>query len=280
MLIRLLQNGGFFLLSSRLARYVGNNDTYVEWAEKFWDWISTSTLYDDSDPTAIVINDGAGTETNCTQPNPAQYSYNYGLLIGGLAYIYNHTEDEKWLAPLQGVMGGLFKSFIHDNVLVEAGCEPENACSTNSLTFKSFTVRWLALCAQLVPSTASTIWPILQSSAAGAAAQCDGGDDGTFCGYHWYETAWDGSEGVGQQMSALAAINSVLIPLEGLPAPLTLSTGATSKSDPSAGTNLGNIGNTLAPITTADRAGAGIATFLILVSLIAGTYWLLAVETE
>lgn len=56
-----------------------------------WDWISTSQMYDDSDPTAIIINDGAGTIGNCQDPNPDQYSYNYGILIGGLAYIYNHV---------------------------------------------------------------------------------------------------------------------------------------------------------------------------------------------
>lgn len=190
------------------------------------------------------------------------------------------TQDEKWIAPLNGILGGLFKVFFHDNILVEAGCEPENDCNTDGLTFKSFTVRWLALCAQLVPSTASTIWPYLQASAVGAAGQCDGGDGGTFCGYHWTTSTWDGSEGVGQQMSALAVINSVLIPLEGLPAPYTLSSGATSKSDPSAGTNLGNLDQKLKPITTADRAGAGIVTLLVLVALIVSTWWLIAVETE
>jgi mannan endo-1,6-alpha-mannosidase len=68
-----------------------------------WNWISTSTLYDPDTSVGTKIYDGAGIEGNCQKPNEAQYSYNYGILIGGLAYIYNHTEDAKWLEPLYGI---------------------------------------------------------------------------------------------------------------------------------------------------------------------------------
>lgn len=149
--------------------------------------------------------------------------------------------------------------------------------STDGLTFKSFSLRWLTIAAQLVPSLSSKIEPYLKASAAGAAGQCDGGDSGSACGYDWTSTTWDGTTGVGQQMSALAAVSSHLIQLEGLGAPLTLATGATSKSDPSAGT--GSDSGELRPITTADRAGAGILTVIFFGMLFSGTYWLVAVDT-
>ena len=136
----------------------------------------------------------------------------------------------------------------------------------------------MTIAAQLVPTLADQIWPLVKSSAQGAAGQCDGGTDGEECGYHWTTSTWDGTTGVGQQMNALAAIGANMIPLENLFAPLTLATGATSKQNPSAGTGAGE-GQVLKPITTADRAGAGILTFLILAFLFAGTYWLVAVET-
>jgi mannan endo-1,6-alpha-mannosidase len=85
-----VQNGGFFQLASRLARYTGN-ETYTQWAEKMWNWLDQSTLINKQDPTTWKINDGAGIDNGCTDPNPGQYSYNYGILIGGLAYIYSHV---------------------------------------------------------------------------------------------------------------------------------------------------------------------------------------------
>lgn len=83
-------NGGYFQVAARLARYTGN-ETYVQYADKMWDWIAASPLYDASNPDLIQINDGAEDTVNCTNPNPAQYSYNYGILIAGLAYLYNHV---------------------------------------------------------------------------------------------------------------------------------------------------------------------------------------------
>ena len=231
------------------------NQTYVDWTEKAWDWISTSSLYVPGTPQGTKIYDGAGIEGNCKKPNPAQYSYNYGILIGGLAYIYNHTEDAKWLEPLYGIseyspiltltlfhannvpVNATFNIFFQPdtNIMVEVGCEPYNACNTDGLTFKSFTMRWLAITTQLVPQTAETIWPYIQASANGAAAQCDGPDNDN-CGYHWTTSTWDGSTGVGQQMSALAAIQANMLTVDDLFAPLTLDTGALSKGDASAGT--------------------------------------------
>lgn len=184
------------------------------------------------------------------------------------------------MTPLSGLVNGLLTIFFtKEDVIVEMGCEPYHACNTDGLTFKSFSLRWLTLATQLVPSLAEQIWPYLKASAQGAAGQCDGGDSGTVCGYDWTTTTWDGSTGVGQQMSALAAINANLIPLEGLFGPLTLATGATSKQDPSAGTDAGE-GDLLKPITTGDRAGAGVLTFLWLTMLFGGTYWLIAVDTD
>lgn len=161
--------------------------------------------------------------------------------------------------------------------MTEIGCEPEDDCNTDGLTFKSFTMRWLALATQLIPESADTIWPYIQASATGAAGQCDG-DGGSICGYHWDTTTWDGSTGVGQQMSALAAIQANMINVEDLPAPLTLKTGGTSKGDASAGTGT-DTSTTGSPwltkkITTGDKAGAGILTALLLAFTVGGAYGL------
>ena len=180
-------------------------------------------------------------------------------------------------------MNTTFQNFFpKDDIMIESGCEPYNNCNTDGLTFKSFTLRWLAVTTQLVPQTASIIWPFIQASAQGAAGQCDGGDDGMTCGYHWTTTTWDGTQGVGQQMSALAVIQANLMITDNLPPPLTLDTGATSKSDPNAGSTPETMGDTWATrkITTAARAAAGLLTAMVLGSIFSGTYWLVAIGND
>lgn len=77
-------------------------------------------------------------------------------------------------------------------------------------------------------------------------------------------------------MSALSIIQSLLTPLAAYP--VSLKHGGSSQGDPSAGT--GGDGGTpgapaLDPITTADRAGAGVLTAVVLIMMLAGTWWII-----
>lgn len=165
-------------------------------------------------------------------------------------------------------------------MIKEVSCESVNDCQSqpNWTTFKSFTLRWLAVTAQLVPTMAEAIWPYLDASAIGAAGQCDGGSGGTECGYHWTTTTWDGTSGLGQQMSALAAVGALLIKLRNLTPPLTLATGAKSNASVNSTYAVGTGDNTpmvaTMPITSKDRVGAGILTALLLLGTLIGGWWL------
>ena len=163
-------------------------------------------------------------------------------------------------------------------IMAEVACEtPEpQTCNYDQPSFKAYLSRWLAVTTQLVPSTASTIMPRLQASAQGAAVQC-AGQGKNMCGRRWYQNAWDGQFGVGEQMSAMSVFQNNMI--ANAAAPLTLTKGGTSESDPGAGAGAGgnlqldpNAAN--AP-TTGDKAGAGILTFLSLLLVIGGTSWVI-----
>jgi len=220
---------------------------------------------------------------NCTDADHIQWTYNYGFLIAGLSYLYNQTEDSKWLTPLNGLLTQTFETFAPESdnkILVEVACEPLGNCDNDNFCFKGFLTRWLAVTTQLAPTTASTIWPYLQANGQGAAGQCDGGTDGMTCGMRWNSTTWDGLYGVGEQMSALSAIGANMLNLKTLAAPLTSDTGGTSKSDPSAGTSdtnsrpdLPNIATRT--ITTGDKAGAAIITIIVVALMVGGAAWML-----
>lgn len=81
-----IANGCFFNLGARLARYTGNQ-TYADWAEKTWDWVQGVGFMDAN----YNIYDGAHVETNCTDLNRAQFSYNVGVFLLGAAYMYNYV---------------------------------------------------------------------------------------------------------------------------------------------------------------------------------------------
>jgi mannan endo-1,6-alpha-mannosidase len=128
----------------------------------------------------------------------------------------------------------------------------------------------MAATTKVAPWTADQILPLLASSAVAAAQTCVGGADGNQCGTKWTQAGWDGTLGVGQQMSALEVIQSNLI--KKVSGPVSNSTGGTSQGNPSAGT--GTTVHVKAPhqITTGDKAGAGILTAVVVASLLGGGY--------
>jgi mannan endo-1,6-alpha-mannosidase len=183
---------------------------------------------------------------------------------------------------LKGLVTRVFTEFFPTNdIIVEEACEPIGNCDTNGFTFKGYTVRWLGITAQLVPELADQIWPYLEKSGVAAAGQCSGGSDGNTCGMKWTQTEWDGSYGVGQQMSALSAVGVNMLRIGNLKAPYTRDTGGESIGDPNAGTDPSGSTDDQSPvltnpITTGDKAGAGILTALVLAFTLGGAYYLIA----
>lgn len=268
-----ISNGIFFNIASRLALYTGN-ETYAEWAEKAWDWVIAIGL---GSPTYQFF-DGTDDTQNCTSINHIQWSYNTGVFMHGAATMYNFTNgDERWKERLQGIIKAseLFFSKEPPNVMTEVACEGNGKCNIDQRSFKAYLSRWMAATVKLAPFTHDLIMPKLRASAQAAALQCNGPDNA--CGLRWTQGAeYDGSTGVGEQMSAMEVIQSNLI--DYVPPRFTNKTGGTSKGDPNAGMSKtpGPLGIYQDEITVADRAGAGILTGFILICAVGGAWWVVS----
>lgn len=197
-----ISNGGYFQLAARLARYTGN-ETYANWANTMWNWMEGSPLFQVQDDT-LFIWDNTDANNNCTDVQHFAWTYNYGTMLMGAANMYNYSGgDPSWEARVHEILDGAFKLFFPPeyggNIMSEFQCEPTLVCNNDQSSFKAYLTRWMAVAAMLVPSTYDLIMPKLQASAAAAAQQCTGGDNGRMCGRQWY-ASFDGSSGVGQQV--------------------------------------------------------------------------------
>ena len=276
-----ISNGGFFQLAARLARYTGNQ-TYADWAEKTWDWMTQSVLMDSD----YRVFDGTQMDTNCTIPSKIQWTYNAGTMLMGAANMYNYTNgNSTWHTRLINVLNAtqvFFPSQFGGNIMQEVACEPEHTCNYDQPSFKAYLARWMAATTQLAPFTSAFVMPKLKASAMGAAGQCSGAPRGnTMCGRLWNQTTWDGNQGVGEEMSALSVIMANLI--QKVPGPVSLAQGGTSQSDPGAGVPGGGGGADTGgplpklytrPVTMGDKAGAGILTAAVLSSLLGTLAWI------
>jgi len=278
-----VSNGCFFNIASRLARYTGN-DSYADWAETVWDWENEVGLMTDKYQLkdGVTIRDGQDCHEDM---DPTEWSYNSGVWLHGAAILSNYTDDAKWKERTEGILNHGLEIFTKDGVIYEQNCEPWGICDDDQRSFKGYYMRWLAAVAQLIPELAGQIVPLLKDTAVIAAGACSGsptgpitnhppfkGHAGTACGFTWLNgSTFDNKFGVPESMNALAALLSTF---EADP-PVSAKTGGTSIGDPGAGGSDEEKVRTFSPITTGDRAGAGILTTIIIFGVIGGSAFLI-----
>ncbi|CAL5872721.1 uncharacterized protein PFLUO_LOCUS6988 [Penicillium psychrofluorescens] len=280
-----ISNGGLFQLVARLYRYTGNSE-YKDWAEKIWNWSVNSPLVNNQ---TWNVADSTQMQDDCTSQGNTQFSYNYGTYLMGCAYMYNSTtgaEQEQWATAVYGLANKTLETFFleqYNYVMFELSCDGfiKTCFDSNNFLMKGWTTSWLALTATLVPQTYSQILPKLQASAGGAAKACSGSTlGGNECGESWVTGSFDGRAGMEPEISAGNCFAANLIAFNNNIAngPLTQTTGGNSKGNPNAGKNGNNGGTTLRPITTGDRAGAGILTVGFVAGWVALMAWLVLFE--
>ena len=130
-------------------------------------------------------------------------------------------------------------------------------------------VSWLADIALLVPALKEKILPRLQVSAEGAAKSCTGGGQ-NLCGNRWYG-GYDGQNSMENAISGSQIMSAVMLKfLDPSSNPVSTTTGGNGTSNPNAGTGQTQEAAPLRPITTADKAGAGILAVVFVASMIGG----------
>lgn len=269
-----VSNGCLFNLAARLARYT-KNETYVEWAEKVWEWI------EDLDYVVTTgdnwpVYDGASIGDNCSDVSNLEWTYNSGLMMSGSAFMYNYTNDTVWLNRSTHIWGRARVFFMSDtNIMYEAACQPSGQCNNDQRSFKGIFSRFLGLTCLMAPTLSDEIQSYLKDTTVGVLSSCTGGTDGHTCGLNWGNGSWDGYYGLGEQMSALEALQNRLVWTQ--PGPLTADTGATSTGNGSAGSGASSSTTvTTLKIQQKDKAGAGIITALVVLLLLASSWWMIA----
>lgn len=270
-----ISNSCLFTLAARLARYTGN-DTYVETAEKVWEWLVEVEFIQESS-NSLVIYDGANIGTdNCSTIHYQTWSYNYGLMLAGSAYLYNLTNDEKWLGRVNEIYTGIESVFVNSTtgIMYEKMCQEAGNCNNDQRSFKSIFSRCLGQTAVLVSEYTDRIMTLLDTSAKGAALSCTGGTDKHTCGINWSYGGWDYWYGLGEQMSALEVIQNTLV-LQVAP-PLTNTTGGTSEGNVNAGLTSRETSNKNdISVTQKDKAGAGVLSAIVLAFFVGISVWVL-----
>src|SRR5579859_6366534 len=133
-----IANELFLLVAIRLhERTPGDAGTgsYIDWATREWTWFKNSGMINAQN----LVNDGLN---NCTNNQQATWSYNQGVILGGLTELYKVSGDTNYLHQAEVMADAATSTLVDANgVLVE----PCPSCGGGDVPqFKGIFIRYLA----------------------------------------------------------------------------------------------------------------------------------------
>jgi predicted alpha-1,6-mannanase (GH76 family) len=105
----------FLELSARLYLETGQ-PTYLQWAQKELSWFNSSGMINSSN----LVNDGL--TTTCQNNGQTTWTYNQGVILGGLAALYQATHDQTFLTEAQKIANAAISTLVTSNGILMDPC--------------------------------------------------------------------------------------------------------------------------------------------------------------
>ena len=192
-----IANELFLFVAASLANrtHGGTSVSYLSWAHKSWAWFKASGMINAQN----LVNDGLNS-TNpaaCTNNGRTPWSYNQGVLVGGLVELDKADHDPALLAEAEAIAQATIAKLSVNGVLIESTVSGGDAPQ-----FKGIFMRNLAILYQARPDP--TYKTFIEENAA-SILKNDLGPD------HQFGVRWEGpfdSFDATRQSSALDALVS------------------------------------------------------------------------
>jgi predicted alpha-1,6-mannanase (GH76 family) len=169
---------------------------YLSWAQREWTWFEHSGMINSHD----LINDGL-TSTNpsaCVNNGERVYSYNQGVILGGLVELHKADHDSALLPEAQAIADAAIGHLTDSDGILHEPCEPR--CGGDGVQFKGIFVRNLMALNDAFPNPLYKIF--VDTNADSILKRAQGMN-------HQFGLVWSGppgSEGAASQTSALDAL--------------------------------------------------------------------------
>ena len=125
----------FLELSARLYLET-RQPSYLQWAQKELTWFNASGLINSSN----LINDGL--TTTCQNNGQTTWTYNQGVILGGLTALYQATNDKTYLTEAQQIANAAISTLVSSNgILTELCASPCPSQNPDQTQFKGIFIR-------------------------------------------------------------------------------------------------------------------------------------------
>ncbi|KAL5415771.1 hypothetical protein PMIN03_002548 [Paraphaeosphaeria minitans] len=144
--VNAIANELFLSTAAHLANRADDKASYVAWAKKEINWFTASGMINSRG----TINDGL--TSNCKNNNMTTWSYNQGVILGGLVELNRASPDDSYLALAAKIAKAAIAELSDDSGILHDKCEP--SCGADGTQFKGIFVRNLQLLHEAAPDDA------------------------------------------------------------------------------------------------------------------------------
>ncbi|KAJ5204302.1 uncharacterized protein N7498_005181 [Penicillium cinerascens] len=159
--VNAITNELFLSTAAHLAnRVYSRKQYYVDWAQKEWNWFVAQGFIGANN----TINDGL--LQNCQNNGATVWSYNQGVVLGGLVELNKAAPNDTYLEFANKIAKAAIETLTDSNKVLHDWCEPNN-CEPDATQFKGIFMRNLQMLQRVSPhdiykeviiSSANSIW--------------------------------------------------------------------------------------------------------------------------
>lgn len=154
----------YFKLLASLHNRIPGDTVYLARAVQAWTWFKNSGMIN----SAHLVNDGLQTQGGrCDSNGGTTWTYNQGVVLGGLAELYLATRDRSLLTAARQIADAVIASpDLSPNGILTEPCEPRGDCNGDQAAFKGIFARNLAELDRLLPGHPYRPYLLAQATSA------------------------------------------------------------------------------------------------------------------
>ncbi len=191
-----ISNELFMLLAGRLALRTNNQDYYLGWAKREWDWFSQTGMIGELG----LVHDGV--RDNC-EAKGRFFTYNQGVILAALTELGQLTGDKKFATQAENIALAAIENMSTEDGVLKGYQQEEN--TPDGVQFKGIFMRHLAYLNRFYPNPRFVSFIETNANAIQSRATKE---NSFLIGSQW-EGPFDKAD-AGRQSSAIGALVSSL----------------------------------------------------------------------
>ncbi|MEU5026096.1 glycoside hydrolase family 76 protein [Streptomyces milbemycinicus] len=194
----------YIKLLASLHNRIPGDKVYLKRALEAWAWFRDSGMINGDH----LVNDGLRTQSgDCSNNGGTTWTYNQGVILGGLAELYRATGDRSLLADARKIADAVIADpSLSPGGIVTEPCEAAGDCNADQVSFKGIFARNLGELDDVLPGHPYRGYLLAQARSAYAHDR-DGRDR---YGLRWAGPFDGAGVSIGTQDSAVSLLTAVL----------------------------------------------------------------------